>query len=216
MKLNEGMYNDITDDRYEKTIFVKTWTGRTVSVETDLNCAVETVKRQLEAKTGIPKDHQHLASKGKVLEDSRTLKDCYISGGETIEMTALLVGGTKHKSLSPTPMEAEREKKRKESEPYIDVSGLEDEKLESAASEDETATTKQWMKSMVKELKDRTDDISEFEKTMTWIKFEMAEVKTTMDKMADTFSKIVDESQKKTKNSSMNVKKETKNSKISS
>ena len=29
MKLNEGMYNDLTDGRYEKTIYVKTWTGRT-------------------------------------------------------------------------------------------------------------------------------------------------------------------------------------------
>ena len=92
MNLNEGKYNDLTDGRYEKTIYVKTWTGRTVSLETDLNRAVETVKRQLEAKTGIPKDHQHLASRGKVLMDNRTLKDCYISGGETIEMTALLLG----------------------------------------------------------------------------------------------------------------------------
>ena len=70
--------------------------------------------------------------------------------GETIEMTALLLGGTKNKSLSPTPMNAEREKKRKESEPYNDGSGLEDEKFESAASEKETVTTTKWMKSMMK------------------------------------------------------------------
>ena len=68
VKLNEGKYNDLIDGRYEKTIYVKTWTGRTVSLVTDLNHAVGTVKRQLEAKTGIPKDHQHLASRGKVSE----------------------------------------------------------------------------------------------------------------------------------------------------
>ena len=44
---------------------MKTWTGKTVSVEADLNRDVETVMRQLETKTGIPKDHQHLVSKGK-------------------------------------------------------------------------------------------------------------------------------------------------------
>ena len=137
--LNEGKYNDLTDGRYEKTMYVETWTGRTVSLETDLDHAVETVKRQLEAKTGIPKDHQHLASRGKVLRDSRTLKDYYISGGETIEMTALILGGMKHKSLSPTPMDADRDKKRKESEPYIDVSGLEDEKPEPASEEEAVA-----------------------------------------------------------------------------
>ena len=41
-------------------------------------------------------------------------------------MTALLLGGTKNKSLSPTSMNVGRETKRKDSEPYIDVSGLEE------------------------------------------------------------------------------------------
>ena len=113
VKLNEGVYNDLIDGRYEKTIYVKSWTGRTVSLVTDLDHAVGTVKRQLEAKTGIPKDHQHLASRGKFLKDSRTLKEYCISDGETVELTALLLGGMKHKSLSPTPMDADREKKKK-------------------------------------------------------------------------------------------------------
>ena len=40
-------------------------------------------------------------------------------------------------------MSVERRTKRKASEPYIDVSGLVEEKVESAASEKETVTTKQ-------------------------------------------------------------------------
>ena len=36
-------------------------------------------------------------------------------------MTAKLLRGTKHKSLSPKPMDTEIDKKRKESEPYIGV-----------------------------------------------------------------------------------------------
>ena len=137
MKLNEGKYNNLSDGRYETTIYVKTWTGRTVSLETDLNRAVETVKRHLEAKTGSPKDPQHLVSRGKVLTDDRTLKDCNISGGEAIEMTSLLLGGTKHKSLSTTLMDVNRDKKSKESEPYIDVGGLEEERPEPASEEEE-------------------------------------------------------------------------------
>ena len=45
---------------------------------------------------------------------------------------------------------------------------------------------------MMREINDRVDDISEFEKTMTRMKFEMAEVEK-MDKK--WLSKIVDESQ---------------------
>ena len=41
-----------------------------------------------------------------------------------------------------------------------------------------------------------TDDLSEFEKTMTEVKLEMEEVKVNMNKMSDAFSKIVGESQK--------------------
>ena len=105
----------------------------------------------------------------------------------------------KNKSLSSTPMEAERDKKRKESEPYIDVSGLEEEKLESAASDEETTTTNKWMKSMMKDIKDRTDDISEFEKKLTEMKFEMEGVKVNMNKMSEAFTKIVDGSQSRDK-----------------
>ena len=52
-------------------------------------------------------------------------------------------------------------------------------------------------KNMMREIKDRTDNISEFEKTMTGMKFEMTEVKINMNNMTDALSKIVDESRKK-------------------
>ena len=98
--LDAGRYNDLTDGRYQKTMYVKTRTGKTITVEIDLKHTVVTVKGQIEAKTSIPKDHQHLASRGKVLMNNKTLKDYNITGGETIEMTALPLGGTRNKSLS--------------------------------------------------------------------------------------------------------------------
>ena len=190
MKLNEGKYNDLTDGRYDKTIYVKTWTGRTVSLVTYPDHAVGTLKRQLETKTGIPKNHQYLTSRGKVLDDSGTLKEYGLSGGETVEMTALLLGGMKHKSLSPTPM-ADRDK-RKESEPYIDVSGLEGQKSQEVL-EEEAVPTKKWMSDTMKELKERTDDMSEFERTMTNIKLDMKDVKEHMNKVTEALSKISDD-----------------------
>ena len=109
----EGKYKDLFDRMCKKTIYVKTWTGRTVSLVTDPNHAVGTLKRQLEAKTGNPKNHQYLTSRGKVLKDSGTTQKEYgLAGGETVEMTAQLLGGMKHKSLSPTP-KADREKKER-------------------------------------------------------------------------------------------------------
>ena len=58
---------------------MKTWKGKTITVRIDLEQTTEVVKKQIEAKTGIPKDHQHLVSKRKVLKDSRTLKEYGIS-----------------------------------------------------------------------------------------------------------------------------------------
>ena len=96
------------------------------------------------------------------------LKDFGISVGEVIEMTGRLWGGTKHKSLSSTPMDTERHKKEKNTEPYIDTSGLENAKSQTE-SDEETVTTKTWMTEAMKQLKERTDDVSEVEQSRwTW------------------------------------------------
>ena len=78
-----------------------------------LESATKIVKREIEAKTGIPIDNQQLMVRGKVFTDNTSMKEYGLSGGETIEMTAKLLGGMKHKSLSPKPMDTEREKKER-------------------------------------------------------------------------------------------------------
>ena len=70
------------------------------------------------------------------------MKENGISEGGTIEMTAKLLGGMKHESLSPKPMDTERDKIKKESEPNIDVSGLEDENPEIKTEEEPTEAKK--------------------------------------------------------------------------
>ena len=141
--ITEGKYKNLDDGKYEKTKNVKTWEGRTITAEISSEHITEIVKRKIEANTGIPTDNQQLVARGRVLMDDIPLKEYGLSGGETIEMTAKLLGGMKHKSLSPKPMNTERErKKRKESEPCIDVGGFDDESPEINPDEEPTDTKK--------------------------------------------------------------------------
>ena len=85
---SEGMYKDLNDGKYEKTIYVKTWIGRTITAVFSPEKVTKIVKIEIKAKTGIPTDHQLLVVRGRVLTDSALMKDHGISEGETIEMTA--------------------------------------------------------------------------------------------------------------------------------
>ena len=73
---------------YEKTIFVKTWTGRTITVVFSPERPTRFMKKEIERKTGIPTDHQQLVAGGRVLMDNTSLKEIGLSDGRTIELTA--------------------------------------------------------------------------------------------------------------------------------
>ena len=114
---------------------MKTWSGRTIIAKFSPQQKVKDVKKQLEEKTNITKDQQHLVSQRRVLMDKKKMKECKMNEKETIEMTALLIGGTKNKERSSASKKEERETKRKASKPCIDVSFPEEDKSTSAASE---------------------------------------------------------------------------------
>ena len=170
---------------------MKTWEGKTITAEISLEQTTEIVKRQIEAKTRIPTDDQHLVARGKVFKDNIPLKEFGISGGETIELTARLLGGVKNKSLSPEPMDTERVKKNG-SEPYIDVGGLENGKPQEDPDE-EIAARKKWMSEAMRDLKDRSDDMSELEQSITKVKFDLNDVKENLTKVAEALTKISDD-----------------------
>ena len=100
------------DGRYKKEIYVKTWTGRTITAVIDSESDAKNLKRLTAAKTAIPTESQQLKFGGKVFTDKVLMKEYNESGGETIEMTAKLLGGMEKKSLSPKPMDTERDKNR--------------------------------------------------------------------------------------------------------
>ena len=70
-KTKEGKYGNLTDGRYEKTIYVKTWNGKTITAKINLKNTVESLKEQLKEKTNTPKEYQHFVSTGKVLADKK-------------------------------------------------------------------------------------------------------------------------------------------------